>query len=170
MPYDHVPYYDMSDNETGCCPRFHPENWDGLRLHFNNKLFVRATTHAVFHMPVDMGRVFRRVQEHLEAAGAFDEGDFMVLSRDMGAWTSEHFFAAAREVPGEDMVHMSGTFVTKVFDGPYHEAKHWHEEMKRLAAANGNREADIYFFYTTCPNCAKHYGHNYVVGFAEITA
>ena len=26
----------------------------------------------------------------------------------------------------------------------------------------------LYFFYTTCPKCAKHYGKNYVVGFAEV--
>ena len=25
-----------------------------------------------------------------------------------------------------------------------------------------------YFFYTTCPRCAKHYGKNYVVGVAKV--
>jgi len=27
----------------------------------------------------------------------------------------------------------------------------------------------MYFFYTTCPTCAKHYGKNYVVGVAKVT-
>jgi hypothetical protein len=168
MPYDQVPFYDMSDNETGCCPRFHAENWDGLTLHFDNKLFVRAVTHAVFHVPIDMGRVFQRVQEHLEAAGAFSPQDFMVLSRDLGAWTSEHFFAAAKEVPGEDMVRLSGDYRTKVFDGPYAEARHWYDEMKAISREAGKADGEVYFFYTTCPKCAEHYGHNYVVGFAEV--
>jgi hypothetical protein len=26
----------------------------------------------------------------------------------------------------------------------------------------------LYFFYTTCPKCAKHYGKNYVVGIAKL--
>jgi hypothetical protein len=27
----------------------------------------------------------------------------------------------------------------------------------------------LYFFYTTCPKCAKHYGKNYVVAVAKVT-
>jgi len=27
----------------------------------------------------------------------------------------------------------------------------------------------MYFFYTTCPTCAKHHGKNYVVGVAKVT-
>jgi len=168
MPYDQLPAYDMSDNETGCCPRFHPEGWDNLHLHFDNKLFLRAVTHSVFHVPVDMGRVFQRVQDHLEAAGAYDAESFMVLSKDLGSWTSEHFFAAKADVPEEEMVRLSGDFITKVFDGPYAEARKWHDEMKRLATAQGRPDGAVYFFYTTCPKCAAHYGHNYVVGFAEL--
>jgi len=168
MPYDSVPFYDLNDTETGCCPRFHPENWDGLELNFDEKLFVRARTHAVFHVPVDMGRVFQRVQEHLEAAGAFDPNGFVVLSKDLGSWTSEHYFAAAKEVPGEEMVRLSGTYATKVFDGPYSAAKQWYDEMKALGADRGKPDGEVLFFYTTCPKCAEHYGHNYVVGFAEV--
>jgi hypothetical protein len=168
MPYDSVPFYNMADNETGCCPRFDATNWDGLELHFDNKLFVRAQTHSVFHMPIDMGRVFPRVQEHLQAADAFDPNDFLVLSKDLSAWNSEHYFAAARDVPGEDMARLSGTYVTKVFDGPFSDAKHWYDEMKAISAERGKLDGEVYFFYTTCPKCAKHYGHNYVVGFAEV--
>ena len=168
MPYDSVPFYDLTDNETGCCPRFDPSKWDGLDLKFNDKLFVRAVTHAIFHVPIDMGRVFPRVQQHLEAANAFDPNDFFVLSRDLGAWTSEHFFAAAAAVPGEEMVHMSGRFRTRVFDGPYADEKFWVDEMKAISADHGKPDGEVYFYYTTCPKCAKHYGHNYIVGFAEV--
>jgi len=168
MPYDNVPFYDMADNETGCCPRFHPENWDGLTLHFDNKLFVRAVTHAVFHVPIDMGRVFPRVQAHLEAAGAFDANDFFILSKDLGAWVSEHYFTAAKEVPDEQMVRLTGDYATKVFDGPYSEARQWYDEMKKISADHGKPDGEVFFFYTTCPKCAEHYGHNYVVGFAEV--
>ena len=168
MPYDNVPFYDMADNETGCCPRFDAKGWDGLELEFNDKLFVLARTHAVFHVPVDMGKVFMRVQAHLEAADAFNPDDFFILSKDLGAWTSEHLFASSREVPDEEMVRLSGTYVTKVFDGPYTDAKDWLVQMKAVAAKRGNPDGEVYFYYTTCPKCAKHYGHNYVVGFAQV--
>ena len=168
MPYDSVPFYNMADNETGCCPRFDPAGWEGLELRFDNKLFVRAVTHAVFHVPVDMGKVFLRVQAHLEAASAFDPNDFFILSKDLGSWTSEHYFAAAREVPDEDMVHITGKFRTKVFDGPYAHAKQWYDEMKAISTSHGRPDGEVYFFYTTCPKCAAHYGHNYIVGFAEV--
>ena len=168
MAYDSVPFYDMDDNETGCCLRFDPAAWDGLELHFDKKLFVRARTHAVFHVPIDMGRVYPRVFEHLEQDGAFDPADFFIMSRDLGAWTSEHFFAAARDVEGEDMVRLTGDYVTKVFDGPYSEAKRWFEDMKSIGRSRGKPDAEVFFYYTTCPKCAKHYGHNYVVGFVAV--
>lgn len=168
MPYDSLPTYDMSDNETGCCPRFHPEGWDGLDLQFENKLFVRAETRSIFHIPLNFGQVFPRVQANLEAADAFDPDDFLILSRDVSPWKGEHFFAAKRNVPGEEMTRLSGHFVTKVFDGPYQQAGQWYKEMKELARSQGNPDGEVYFFYTTCPKCAKHYGHNYTVGLVEI--
>ena len=168
MPFDTIPAYDTSDNETGCCPRFNAAAWDGLELHFENKLFVRARTHAVFHVPLDMGRVYPRVQAHLEAAGAFDPDDFLILSRDPSPWISEHLFAASREVPDEEMTRLTGTFLTKVFDGPFSDARRWYEEMRALGHERGRPDGQIWFYYTTCPKCAEHYGHNYVVGFVEI--
>ena len=29
MHVNELPHYDSSANETGCCPRFNPEGWDG---------------------------------------------------------------------------------------------------------------------------------------------
>ncbi len=168
MPYDSLPVYDMKDNETGCCPRFHPEGWSGLELHFDNKLFVRAETRSIFHIPLNYGTVFPRVQANLEAAGAFDPNDFLIMTKELSPWKEEHFFAAKRNVPGEEMTRLSGDFITKVFDGPYQEARHWHDEMKALARERGKADGAVYFFYTTCPKCSKHYGHNYVVGIAEL--
>jgi len=55
-----------------------------------------------------------------------------------------------------------------VFDGPYSDAKRWYDEMKAFSVAHGKPDSDVYFYYTTCPKCAKHYGHNYVYGLAEI--
>jgi len=64
-------------------------------------------------------------------------------------------------------VTLSGDFITKVFDGPYRQMKTWYQTMDDLAKAAGSDAKDIYFFYTTCPKCAKAYGKNYVVDFAR---
>ena len=40
--------------------------------------------------------------------------------------------------------------------------------MKDAAAERGKTDGEVWFFYTTCPKCAKVYGKNYVVGIAEV--
>ncbi len=167
MQTNEIPPIDPTDNETGCCPRFHPERWDGQELHFDRKPFVRASTTSVFHVPLNMGSVFAKTWSTIKSAQA-DTGGFLVLSHDESAWQAEHLFAVAKDVPGEVMVHLSGDFVTKVFEGPFSNAAKWCADMAKDVQARGKRLDIPYFFYTTCPRCAKHYGKNYVVGVAKV--
>lgn len=167
MQINELPPYDQSDNETNCCPRFHPQPWDNQLLHFEGKPFVRASTISLFHVPLNMGSVFARTWEAIRAAHA-ENGGFLVLSRDDSAWHGEHLFAVTRDVPGAEMVRLSGEFLTHVFEGPYSAAPRWADEMTRFARDRGMEVETQYFFYTTCPRCAKHYGKNYVVGIASV--
>ena len=168
MEINALPAYDMSDNPTGCCPRFDPENWDGEDLHFKDKLFVRATTRSVAHIPLNMGSIFRKTFEAIEAADAQCETSFIVLSRDLSAWSAEHLFAVNKDVPDAEMVRLTGEFVTKVFEGPYKNVPRWCEEFNDSIEAGGKKARQTYFFYTTCPKCARSYGKNYIVGVAEV--
>lgn len=168
METNQTPHFDASVNTTGCCPRFSPEGWDGQVLHFDHKPFVRATTRSLAHVPLNMGRVFARVNEHAEAAGSFDMDQFIVLSRDSSAFAGEHLFAVTKPVPDEEMVALSGDFLTRVFEGPYMQARHWAADMEDAARKTGHAAKAVWFFYTTCPKCAKAYGKNYVVGVAEL--
>ena len=167
MQTNEIPAYDVTDNDTNCCPRFHPEPWDRQTLHFDNKPFVRAGTVSLFHMPLNMGSVFKRTFEAIEHAHA-TEGGFMVLSHDDSAWHAEHLFSVTRPVAGADMVFLSGDFLTKVFEGPYSQARDWCVQMAEYVRQQGRELDTLYFFYTTCPRCAKHYGKNYVVGVAKV--
>jgi hypothetical protein len=168
MQTNALPPYDMSVNTTGCCPKFNPQGWEAQELHFRDKQFLRANTRSVMHVPFNMGKVFARVLAHIEAAGALDARDYIVLSRDKSAFGAEHLFAVAKSVPDEEMTTLSGDFITKVFEGPYKEAAHWHAQMADLVRARGGEPKSMWFFYTTCPKCAKAYGQNYVVGVAEV--
>ncbi|MGP6086827.1 hydrolase [Antarctobacter jejuensis] len=169
METNTVPHYDMSVNTTGCCPKFNPEGWDAQELHFRDKLFLRADTMSVMHVPLNMGRVFTRVQTHMEEAGAQDPDDLIVLSRDTSPWHGQHLFSASKPVENEAMTTLSGDFITKVFEGPYRKARNWYSRMQELVREKGREPGEIWFFYTTCPKCAKAYGKNYVVGVAEMT-
>jgi len=120
------------------------------------------------HVPLNMGRVFSRVQGHIEDAEAYDPDNYIVLSRELSAWKAEHLFSISKPVLREEAVTLTGDFITKVFEGPYREAKAWYEEMKDIAHTKGSTSDEVYFFYTTCPKCAKAYGKNYIIGVARI--
>ncbi|HEY9052867.1 MAG TPA: hydrolase, partial [Gammaproteobacteria bacterium] len=115
METNALPKYDASDNPANCCPRFNPEGWDEQELHFKDKLFVKATTRSLFHIPVNMGSVFPETFKALENAQAQNMEQFIVLSHDPSAWRGEHYFAVTKDVPGQEMVKLSGDFMTKVF-------------------------------------------------------
>lgn len=170
MKTNQLPHCDTSVNTTGCCPKFNPDGWDAQELHFKDKPFVKATSRSMMHVPLNMGQVFSRVQTHAEQAGASSPDDFIVLSRDVSPWSSEHLFSVSKSVPDEEMTTLSGDFITKVFEGPYREVKQWHHDMEQLVHDRNSSPSDIYFFYTTCPKCAKAYGKNYVVAVAALNS
>lgn len=140
--------------------------WNGRAIKFKSKLFVHTLTGSVLHVPYNMGSVFARVQGHIDQAEAHDAHDFIVLSRDLSAWKAEHLFSVSWKVPGEEHLRLSGDFLTKVFEGPYRNIRHWHTAMQDLRIEGASAPERVYFFYTTCPRCAKTYRENYVVGVA----
>lgn len=168
MQTNQLPHFDDSINTTGCCPKFNPDGWHGQELHFENKRFLRAETRSAMHIPLNMGRVFSRVLGKVETANGFSKGEYIVLSHDTSPWKAEHLFAVNKDIPGEEMQALSGDFVTRVFEGPYSHAKQWHDDMQQALRAEGKEPKGIYFFYTTCPKCAKAYGKNHVVGVASV--
>ncbi len=163
-----LPKMNMDASDTGCCPKFDPQGWDGRHLVFKDQPFVRATTRSLMHVPINMGSVFTRVQESIEEAGAQDPGSYFVMSRDLSGTEAEHLFAVTKDVPGEEMIRLSGEFIARVFEGPYRHAKNWDHDMQVAAEAAGHTAKRVFMFYTTCPKCAKAFGKNYVVGLVEI--
>ena len=163
-----LPKYDMSDNPTNCCPRFKVMNWDEQELHFEDKLFVKAKTKSIFHVPINFGSVFSKTFSDIEKANANSEDNFIVMSRDPSAWTGEHYFSVNKDVPGHEMVKMTGNYITKVFEGPYSKISSWEKEMELFAKGKDKQVKKTYFFYTTCPKCARVYKKNYVVAVSEI--
>ncbi|MDP7151688.1 MAG: hypothetical protein QGI08_12520 [Paracoccaceae bacterium] len=168
MQINELPFYDTSENTTGCCPRFKPDGWDGQDIHFDKKRFVKAKTLSIAHIPLNFGKVFGRVQSAIDKARAGLGDGYFVLSHDPSAFRGEHYFAVSKDVPGEDMVDLSGDYLTKVFEGPFQDAGKWVAGMEQVAREAGKVPKKVLFFYTTCPKCAKTYGENFVVGFVQV--
>ncbi len=153
--------------ETGCCPRFNPEPWDEKEVTWQDKLFLKDHVRSFLHIPLNMGKVMTRNMEKIEEAGALTP-EPLVLSDDKSLWGADVYIAVSKEVPGAEMTTVSGTFLTKVFEGPYSNTGKWVREMQAYVKSKGKELKNLYFFYTTCPKCAKVYGKNYTVILATI--
>jgi hypothetical protein len=159
------------ENQKECCAKFNPEIWDNKTIEWTDKLFIREDLPQIFHMPLPwtIGGVMTKLWKKIQDAGANPEiKDFIWLCYDPSPWKSENYIAVTKEVSGLRNEKISGTFMTKVFDGPYNEVPKWIKEMDRFLSGQGKKAEKYYFYYTTCPKCAKKYGHNYVVLFAKI--
>lgn len=151
---------------TGCCEPFNPEPWQDKEIKWENKMFVKDHVTSFLHIPLNMGKKIIKNMALIEKAGA--KGEQLMLTDEKSLWSADIYIDATREVPGAKMATLSGTFLTKVFEGPYQNAGKWAKEMVEYVKTKNKILKKLYFSYTTCPNCAKAYGKNYVVLFAQV--
>ncbi len=154
-------------SETGCCPRFNPEPWDGKEVTLRDKLFIKDHVRSFLHIPLNFGKVMVKNMEMIKKAGALAT-EPLILSDEKSLWGTDIYIATSKEVPGAKTERISGTFLTKVFEGPYKDAGKWVKEMEAYVKSKGRETRQMYFFYTTCPRCAKLYGKNYTVLLAMV--
>lgn len=150
-----------------CCPRFDPAPWDYQTIVWNDKPFVKDRVRSFFHIPLNFPAVMRRNVARIEAAGRKPD-PMLVVADENSLWGADVYIATTGDVPGAKMATLSGTFLTRVFEGPFRNIRTWVEEMKAHVQAQGKELRHLYFYYTTCPKCAKTYGKNHVVLLAQI--
>lgn len=156
-------------NETGCCPVPNTSAWDRKLIEFDKRFFVRRFTRSLFYQPLNLGKVMTELFEVAQRSQvALPQTQSLILSRDLSPWKAEQLYAVSQPIAGEDNVMLDGTFATRVFEGPYRDAKQWYQQIKDYAREQGYTAKRIFFWYTTCPKCAKHYGKNYVIAVAEV--
>jgi len=91
-----------------------------------------------------------------------------MLSDENSLWGADVYIAVSKDVPGAEMARISGTFLSRVFEGPYKDIRKWVAQMKDYVTSKKKAMEKLYFFYTTCPKCAQTYGKNYVVLLAKV--
>ena len=152
---------------TGCCDPFNSEPWHEKQITWKNKLFLKDHVISFFHIPLNMGKKIVKNMELIEKAGA--KADYqLMLTDEKSLWGADIYIDVIKKVDGAEMAEISGTFLTKVFEGPYQNVGKWAKEMNDYVEKKGQSIKKLYFSYTTCPKCAKAYGKNYVILFAQI--
>ena len=155
----------MANDE--CCPKFDPEPWDEKEITWENKLFLKDRVRSFFHIPLNFGAVMKRAVALIEAADAKSE-DMIVLSDENSLWGADVYIDVTKDINQAQMATLSGTFLCKVFEGPYKNMGTWIKEMHAYVADKGKEAQKLWFYYTTCPKCAKKYGKNYVALLAQV--
>ena len=158
----------MSGDKVGlCCPPFDPTSWDEKELEWQDKRFVKDRVVSFLHIPLNFGQVMTRNACQIEAAGAMQES-MIVMTDENSLWGADVYIEVAGDVPGANTATISGTFLCKVFEGPYKNMRNWIASMKDYVSSRGKTIRKMFFYYTTCPKCAKKYGKNYVVILTQV--
>ena len=158
-------------NEKECCPEFDPKPWDYMTHEWVDKSFIKKNLPQFLHMPLPFmyARVLGKMWKSARDAGAAPEiKDFLLLAYDPSPWKSELHMSVTKEVADATNVKLSGTYLSKVFDGPYNAVPKWIKVMDKFVSGKGKKVRKYYFYFTTCPKCAKIYGKNYAVAFADV--
>ena len=154
-------------NDIECCPKFDPNPWSDRVITWDKQLFLQDRVRSFLHIPLNYGAVMTRSMAAIKAAGAIPD-EMIMLTDENSLWGADVYIAVSKEVPGARMTRLSGTYLAKVFEGPYRNVRNWIPEMKSFVTSKGKSLQKLLFFYTTCPGCAKKYGKNYVVILAQV--
>ena len=162
---------DQCKSTEPCCPKFDTGPWHETEHEWTDKPFIKGSVRQFLHRPLPsaMKKTIGRMWSMAKQSGsAPSDEDFLLLAYDPSPWRSELYMAVTKEVAGAENVRLSGRYLTKVFDGPYSSPPAWVKDMERFVESRGEKANKYFFYFTTCPRCAKIYGHNYAVVFAQV--
>ena len=161
----------VGEQTEECCPKFDPTLWDEVTHRWHNKLFLKDSVPEVFHIPLPgtYAKTITRMWKKAEEAGAAPaRKDFLLLAHDPSPFRSDLYLAVTREIPGAENARLSGTFISKVFEGPYSKVPAYIREMDNYLDSKRKTAQKYYFYFAYCPKCARKYGHNYIVALADV--
>ena len=150
-----------------CCPKFDPKPWDGKVVEWKDKKFIKDHARTFMYIPINFGSAMTRLMKKLDDSGV-KSSDLVVLSDHTSKWNMDVYLSVDKEIDGAENTTLSGKYLTKVYDGDFKYTGKWTADFKKFAKDEGCKIIKSYMWYTTCPKCAKKYGHNYVVTVGEL--
>ena len=161
--------------EGQCCPKFIPKKWDKKTFVWKNKPFIKDSIPTLFHIPFPpmIGKKITRMMTLAEKSKKISskKDEVLVLFRDPNAFRSEIYISVTGKVPNANNVKISGTFIARVYDGPYNAVPKFIKQMNEYLEKKKKKipkNSDYVIHYAYCPKCEKKYGHNYMILFAKI--
>lgn len=154
----------MTDKKTNsdiCCPELNREDWDGKKLFWEDKRFVKGKVRTFFFIPFGFGRTMRKISKAMEVSGA-KSGDWMCLADHTSNLNMDIYVDVDKPVEGLSNVLFNGEYYSRVYEGPYRDTKKWTDDFETDAKAKGLDVEKQYVWYNYCPKCAKKYGNNYI--------
>jgi hypothetical protein len=165
----------MKNKKNECCPKFNPQKWDKKTFYWNNKQFIKESIPTLFHTPFPpmIGKKITKMMELAMKANKIDSkrDEVLILFQDPSAFKSNIYLSVTGNVPGANNVRISGTFMAKVYDGPYNAIPKFVKDTNLYLEKAGKKvpkNGDYYIHYAYCPKCEKKYGHHYMVFFAKV--
>jgi len=153
-------------NDT-CCPKLKVSEWDDKMLNWENKKFIIGKVRTFFYMPVNFGKVITKLMNLVTAEGGAVEQN-LCLSDHISPKQMNILLAVNKKINGVENITLSGKFYCKVYEGPFKDTGRWCADFEKVLASKKLTMAKMYMWYTTCPKCAKKYGHNYIVIIAKV--
>jgi hypothetical protein len=155
------------DKSPECCPKFDPAPWDEKIHDWTVKKFIKASVRTFFFMPLNFGAVIKKLNEKADKADATTL-DWLFLSHHINHWKMDLYMAVDKNVPGAENITLTGTFLSKVYEGSFNNTGKWMQDFEAYAKGRNYKIDQQFMWYTTCPKCAKKYGKNYVVIIARV--
>ena len=160
----------LDNNE--CCPKFNQKKWDEKTFKWEHKQFIKASVPTFFHIPLPplIGKKITNMMKMAEDSKKLETNkeDILLLFADPSAFRSDMYLSVTDKVPNANNTGISGTFMSKVFDGAYKEVPKFLKQMRAYLNKQHKKAKNYYVHYAYCPKCAKEAGHNYMVLFAEV--
>jgi len=145
-----------------CCPKFVPSLWHDTVKEWNNKLFIKDKVQTFFYIPINFGKVMTRLDKKIRESNV-ECVDYLCLSEHTSAWNMNLYLAVDKDIANAEKVYFSGKYYCAVYEGSFNNTGSWAKDFEKNAEAKGYKIKKTYFWYTTCPKCAKKFGKNYVV-------
>ena len=157
----------MEKGDAIGCAGFDPKKWDKKKVTWKGKLFVKDSVFSIFYIPLNFSGVVKKNIKKISKANALPINT-MVLSDEKSMFSCNVYISTKKAIPGAHDVKVSGTFLTRVFEGPYSNMKKWKKEMEEYVKLEKQTLKHMYYYYATCPKSEGSPEKKYVVLFAEI--
>jgi len=160
-----------TNHNQQCCPPIDVTQWQDKTHIWEQKLFLYGHTRQFLHLPLpgSVNRTIARLWDKANSSGAIPpNGEFLLLVADKNAWLSEYYMTITDPVEGMQNVRISGTFYSRVYEGPFYRIPHFIREMDLHFAREGKLAKRYYVYAAACENCEKKNGDQFKVLFAEI--